>query len=235
MLSSPVYIETNPRRRAASHSLIPDPRPLASSIFFRINTCKTVSKQTTLTFFRMNTYEKHRGVGVLLLTRHPRKGVCPERPSGVKDLSSNPKKDFYPEGAPRLKDLSSFPMSESVLSPFSLHGSRARPPWRVTFLLCVSSRRCIIGAHMEFQRIQNAIELFGPPPPPVPPPEAPPAEPPEAPRDLPGQLEPKLAIAWGDFHPGLASSLVVLLRSPFAAKNNLEGAFFRNSWVEGRV
>jgi TonB family protein len=84
---------------------------------------------------------------------------------------------------------------------------------------------------MEFQRIQNAIDLFPPAPPPAPPPEAPP----EAPRDLAGQLEPKLAIAWGDFHPGLASSLGVLLRGPFAAKNNLEGAFFRGSWVEGRV
>ena len=28
--------------------------------FFRINTCKSVSKQRTLTPFRMNTYEKHR-------------------------------------------------------------------------------------------------------------------------------------------------------------------------------
>ncbi len=103
-------------------------------------------------------------------------------------------------------------------------------PERARVSLSLSSQRCIIGAHMEFQRIQNAIELFRPPPP-APPPEAPP----EAPRDLPGQLEPKLAIAWGDFHPGLASSLGVLLRSPFAAKNSLEGAFFRNSWVEGRV
>jgi hypothetical protein len=34
----------------------------------RINTCKTVTKQTVLTLFRMNTYEKHRGEGVLLLT-----------------------------------------------------------------------------------------------------------------------------------------------------------------------
>jgi TonB family protein len=83
---------------------------------------------------------------------------------------------------------------------------------------------------MEFDRIQNAIDLFGPPPP------APPAAAaPEAPRDLPGQLEPKLAIAWGDFHPGLASSLGVLLRGPFAAKSNLRGAFFSDSWVEGRV
>src|SRR5258707_3977300 len=124
MLSSRVFVHTEPRS-VASHSWtgFPHlrPRPLTSSISLRINTCKSVSKQTTLTCFRINTYEKHRGVGVLLLTRHPRKGVCPERPSGVKDLSSNPKKDFYPEGAPRLKDLSSFPTSESVLSPFSLY------------------------------------------------------------------------------------------------------------------
>ena len=30
---------------------------------FRINTCKSVSKQTTLSPFRMNTYKKHRGGG----------------------------------------------------------------------------------------------------------------------------------------------------------------------------
>ncbi len=42
--------------------------PLAT-IFPRINTCKTASKQTTLTTFRMNTYAKPRGEGLLLLTR----------------------------------------------------------------------------------------------------------------------------------------------------------------------
>src|ERR1700737_4791175 len=36
--------------------------------------------------FRCNTYEKHRGVVLLWLTSHPTKGVCPERPSGVKEL-----------------------------------------------------------------------------------------------------------------------------------------------------
>jgi TonB family protein len=81
---------------------------------------------------------------------------------------------------------------------------------------------------MEFQRIQNAIDLFGPPPPP-------PAWPPEEPRDLPAQPEPKLAIAWGDFHGGMVSSLGVLLRSPFAAKGTLKGAFFSANWVEGRL
>ena len=114
-------------------------------------------------------------------------------------------------------------------SQVTSHESRACPPWRVTFSLSVCFRRGIIGAHMEFQRIQNAIDLFGPPPPP------PPAAPPEEPRDLPPQLEPKLAIAWGDFHGGMVSSLVVLLRSPFAAKSNLRGAFFSDNWVEGRV
>src|SRR5713226_1403751 len=38
---------------------------------FRINTCKSVSKERTLTPFRINTYEKHRGRGVLLLRYRP--------------------------------------------------------------------------------------------------------------------------------------------------------------------
>src|SRR2546422_11379036 len=35
---------------------------------FRINTCKSVSKQRTSTTFRMNTHEKTRGVGGLIFT-----------------------------------------------------------------------------------------------------------------------------------------------------------------------
>ena len=42
---------------------------------FRMNTCKSVSKQSTLTPFRMNTYEKHRGGGLLWLTRNPGKDL----------------------------------------------------------------------------------------------------------------------------------------------------------------
>ena len=37
--------------------------PDSLSIFFRINTCKSVSKQRALTPFRINTYEKHSGGG----------------------------------------------------------------------------------------------------------------------------------------------------------------------------
>jgi hypothetical protein len=38
---------------------------------FRMNTCKSVSKQTTLTIFRMNTYEKHRGWGAVMVNQLP--------------------------------------------------------------------------------------------------------------------------------------------------------------------
>src|SRR5260370_28236900 len=38
-----------------------EPSILQPRNLFRINTCKSVSKQTTLTLFRMNTYEKQGG------------------------------------------------------------------------------------------------------------------------------------------------------------------------------
>ena len=43
------------RLRIAQNSLLTN--------LFRINTCKSVSKQSTLTTFRINTCEKHRGEG----------------------------------------------------------------------------------------------------------------------------------------------------------------------------
>src|SRR5260370_21233035 len=42
-----------------------------SSNLFRMNTCKSVSKQMTLTPCRMNTYEKHRGGGSLIINQTP--------------------------------------------------------------------------------------------------------------------------------------------------------------------
>jgi hypothetical protein len=47
---------------AAFRPPLPDHFPFPPKPF-RINTCKSVTKQTTLTFFRINTYEKHRGEG----------------------------------------------------------------------------------------------------------------------------------------------------------------------------
>src|SRR6266851_2321966 len=81
---------------------------------------------------------------------------------------------------------------------------------------------------MEFQRIQNAIELFGQAPPPPPPPETRP------PGQQRGSVEPKLEIAWGGFHQGFWSSVAALF-GPAAAKNFRSASAFRDSWVEGRV
>src|SRR5216684_5731529 len=81
---------------------------------------------------------------------------------------------------------------------------------------------------MEFQRIQNAIELFGQAPPPPPPPETRPH------KQQPGSVEPKLEIAWGGFHQGFWSSVFALF-GPAAAKNSRDVSAFRDSWVEGRV
>ena len=84
---------------------------------------------------------------------------------------------------------------------------------------------------MEFNRIQNAIDLLGQAPPPPPPREVPqlPSN-----RQPDGQSEPKLAIAWGDFHQGTLSSIVALF-GPSAVKGFLHASAFRDSWVEGRI
>src|SRR5260370_42627877 len=77
----------------------------------------------SLKFFRINTYEKHRGWGPLLLTRHPLKGACPERPSGVKDLSSSARRHVYPE----RRELLSRPLLTSLLlCPAPLQSLRFR-------------------------------------------------------------------------------------------------------------
>ena len=81
---------------------------------------------------------------------------------------------------------------------------------------------------MEFQRIQNAIELFGQAPPPPPPPETRP------PGQQRGSVEPKLEIGWGGFHQGFWSSVAALF-GPAAAKNFRSASAFPDGWVEGRV
>jgi periplasmic protein TonB len=46
---------------------------------------------------------------------------------------------------------------------------------------------------------------------------------------------PKLAIAWGDFHQGAASSLRTLLSGPYNVRKFLAGDYFRDCWVERRI
>jgi hypothetical protein len=81
---------------------------------FRINTYKSVTKQTTLTISRINTYEKHRGVGVLLLTRNVRKDFHLERAPRPRNLSSLPARGVRPERPSAVKDLSCYPMRIAV-------------------------------------------------------------------------------------------------------------------------
>jgi hypothetical protein len=89
---------------------------------FRSNTCRSVANQRTLTRFRMNTYEKHRGEGVLLLTRNPKKDFYPERPSGAEGPLLRPMRESVLSDNREPKDLSSFPMRESVLPAPSFSG-----------------------------------------------------------------------------------------------------------------
>jgi len=63
--------------------MIPDTAYISS----RINTCKSVSKQTTLTTFRINTCEKHRGRGVPLQTASLESPGNPRRMRHVAPLS----------------------------------------------------------------------------------------------------------------------------------------------------
>ncbi len=52
---------------------------------------------------------------------------------------------------------------------------------------------------------------------------------------LHGPGEPKLEIAWGDFHQGVASNFADLFRRARVAKDFIAHGFFRDSWVERRL
>jgi len=81
---------------------------------------------------------------------------------------------------------------------------------------------------MEFQSLQDAIDLLEQAPPPPPPPDA------NSPEQLPGAVEPKLGIAWGSFHQGSFRNFAALF-GPSGRKNAPEASAFRDSWVERRV
>jgi TonB family protein len=90
----------------------------------------------------------------------------------------------------------------------------------------------IIEAYMQFQSIQAAIDSLGSTPlPPSPERQSPEWRPHNA---QPGSIEPKLEIAWGEFHQGFLSSVAALF-GPRAGKNALDSSPFRDSWVERRI
>jgi hypothetical protein len=99
--STPIESNFYKNHRGEGASTFQSPSPISFTLshypsrLFRMCTCKSVSKQATLTFFRMNTYEKHRGEGGVIVNQIPmRESVL--RSIATKDLSSNPNKDFYP-------------------------------------------------------------------------------------------------------------------------------------------
>src|SRR5258708_8217402 len=128
MLFSIVYTEAHPRRSAAraafctssipSNSFSRTPAPMQSAVpqnrFITPleSTLVEVLILGNLRLFRINTYEKRRGVGVLLLTTHPmrmrilpapsisgseRSESIPDSDSVGKDLSSHQRKGLRPE------------------------------------------------------------------------------------------------------------------------------------------
>jgi TonB family protein len=81
---------------------------------------------------------------------------------------------------------------------------------------------------MEFQSLQDAIDLLEQAPPPSPPLDANSGE------RLPGAVAPKLGIAWGSFHAGSLRNFAALF-GPSGLKNAPGASAFRDSWVERRV
>jgi len=78
---------------------------------------------------------------------------------------------------------------------------------------------------MQFQSIQNAIDLLPPPPPP--PDQA-------LPENLGGTVEPKPKSLGVSFHQGFWSGVAAQFGLR-AGKDALDASPFRDSWVEGRI
>ena len=95
---------------------------------FRINTSKSVSKQTTLTPFRMNTYEKHGGGGggIFRLRRNP----TIDLPAPCRDFSAS---------FPQHSNMQTF---KHYNFRFSVHSSKFRIPQLLCLPLLRKHRGC---------------------------------------------------------------------------------------------
>ncbi len=103
MLFSRVFAATQPRTIFMSLPTACAP-PRGSNSHrnvFRINTYKSLSKQTTLTVMESHSYKKHGGRGLLWLTRNPKRDFYPERPSGAEGPLFRSRSGFLARGIRR--------------------------------------------------------------------------------------------------------------------------------------
>src|SRR2546427_8751391 len=117
---------------------------------FRMNTSKSVSKQRALTPFRVNTYEKSRGVGSLWLTRN-RTGTTAARPFKVRSLA--PAGHDSPHCLGRVEEANHEPRTTACLLRFKFQ------------LLTFNPRtprglRLLPGASRGYQLITDERELL---------------------------------------------------------------------------
>src|SRR6266850_1833592 len=103
MLFSRVFAATQPRTVLTSvpTACVPPRGSPSHRNVFRINTCKSLSKQTTLTVIESHSYKKHRGWGLLWLTRNLKRDFYPERPSGAEGPLFRSRSGFLARGIRR--------------------------------------------------------------------------------------------------------------------------------------
>jgi TonB family protein len=76
---------------------------------------------------------------------------------------------------------------------------------------------------MSLNHVSNSLNLLGQ------------AAEPTAPVRLETGPGPKLYVAWGSFHQGIGSSIAAVLTWTRVPKNFLDGSFFKECWVEGKI
>src|SRR5229473_502628 len=76
---------------------------------------------------------------------------------------------------------------------------------------------------MSLNHVSNSLNLLGQ------------AAEPTSPVRLEAGQGPKLYVAWGSFHQGIGSSIVAVLTWTHVPKNFLDGSFFKECWVEGKI
>ncbi|HKV61942.1 MAG TPA: TonB family protein [Candidatus Acidoferrum sp.] len=76
---------------------------------------------------------------------------------------------------------------------------------------------------MSLKHVSDSLNLLGQ------------ATKPVAPVRLETGVSPKLDVAWGSFHQGIGSSISAVLTWTRVPRNFLDGSFFKQCWVEGRI